>query len=152
MRTCTRSPGLVMWLPFVVLALTAVGVLCPAPRAQAQGKKDGLKFEIYEDAKKEYRWRLKAAKGESLATASEGYKSKDDAKAGVEMLQKGAGKLKFEIYEDAKKEHRWRAKAPNGQIVAVSSEGYKAKADAQRALDLIQRGAKTAAVVENVKD
>ncbi|MGB0497082.1 MAG: YegP family protein [Rubricella sp.] len=38
---------------------------------------------------------------------------------------------KFEVYQDKKGEWRWRRKASNGQIVGASSEGYKAKGDAE---------------------
>lgn len=36
---------------------------------------------------------------------------------------------KWEIYQDAKKEWRWKRTAPNGKIVAASTEGYKNRAD-----------------------
>jgi uncharacterized protein YegP (UPF0339 family) len=109
-----------------------------------------VKFEIYQDAKKEHRWRLKAANGEILATSGQGYKAKADAKKGVERIQQGAAsdKLKFEVYEDAKKEHRWRLKAANGQVIASSSEGYKARPSAEKAIESIKKGAKGAQVVE----
>ena len=38
---------------------------------------------------------------------------------------------KWEFYTDKRGEHRWRRKASNGQIVGASSEGYKAKGDAE---------------------
>lgn len=44
------------------------------------------------------------------------------------------GEYKFEIYEDASKEWRWRFKAPNGQIMATSGEGYTEKGDCRSAL------------------
>ena len=31
----------------------------------------------------------------------------------------------FEIYRDKRREWRWRVRAVNGRILAVSSEGYK---------------------------
>ena len=57
-------------------------------------------------------------------------------------------KIKFEVYEDDKKEFRWRLKAANGQVVATSSEGYKAKADAEKAVQLIKDGATKAEIVD----
>jgi uncharacterized protein YegP (UPF0339 family) len=33
----------------------------------------------------------------------------------------------FEITKDTAGEYRWRLRAPNGQIIAVSGEGYKQK-------------------------
>jgi len=36
---------------------------------------------------------------------------------------------KFVIYKDVGHEYRWRFKANNGQVVAVSGEGYVNKSD-----------------------
>ncbi len=59
-----------------------------------------------------------------------------------------AAGLTFEIYSDAKKEHRWRLKASNGQVIATSGQGYKAKADCKHAIESIQAGAASAKVEE----
>jgi len=109
-----------------------------------------MKFEVYKDKGGTFRWRLKAANGAVLATPGQGYKAMADAKRGVEIVQKAGSddKAKFEVYEDAKKEHRWRLKAANGQVVASSSEGYKAKADADKAVESVKAGAAKAEVVE----
>jgi uncharacterized protein len=48
------------------------------------------KFELYTDAKGEFRWKLVASNGQSIATSGEGYKSKDSAKAGIESVKKNA--------------------------------------------------------------
>ena len=47
------------------------------------------KFEMYKDKQGEFRFRLKAANGETIAT-SEGYKSKDSCKNGIESVKKNA--------------------------------------------------------------
>ena len=56
-----------------------------------------MKFEIYKDKAEEFRWRLKAGNGETLATPGQGYKKIADAKKGVESVMKcGADeKMKF---------------------------------------------------------
>lgn len=133
--------------------LIASMISLTSTEVRAQGKKDDtsmLKFELYQDKAGEFRWRLKAKNGAILATGGQGYKAKADAKNGIEVVQRAGtdDKLKFEVYEDEKKEHRWRLKAVNGQVVASSSEGYKAKADAEKALDLVKTGAAKAEVVE----
>src|SRR5262245_14209196 len=112
----------------------------------AQADAGKLKFEIYQDAAKAYRWRLKAANGAILATAGQGFKTKAACQKSVDRIKANAGsdKLKFEVYQDRAKEYRWRLKAANGQIVASSSEGYKAKADSQKAIDRIKKAASTA--------
>jgi uncharacterized protein YegP (UPF0339 family) len=50
----------------------------------------GAKFELYKDAKGEFRWRLVASNGQTIATGGEGYKSKESAKAGIESVKKNA--------------------------------------------------------------
>jgi hypothetical protein len=47
------------------------------------------KFEIYQDKKGEYRFRLKAGNGEIIATG-EGYKSKASCKNGIESVIKNS--------------------------------------------------------------
>ena len=47
------------------------------------------KFEIYKDKKGEFRFRLKATNGETIATG-EGYKAKTGALAGIRSIQKNA--------------------------------------------------------------
>ncbi|HTQ18466.1 YegP family protein [Mycobacterium sp.] len=46
-------------------------------------------FEVYKDARGEFRFRLKAANGEIIAS-SEGYKSKAAAQNGVESVRTNA--------------------------------------------------------------
>jgi uncharacterized protein YegP (UPF0339 family) len=45
------------------------------------------KFELYKDAKGEFRWRLVASNGQMIANGGEGYKSKASAKAGIESVK-----------------------------------------------------------------
>jgi uncharacterized protein len=47
------------------------------------------KFEVYRDGKGEYRFRLKAANGEIIAS-SEGYSSKDSCMKGIDSVKKNA--------------------------------------------------------------
>jgi uncharacterized protein len=47
------------------------------------------KFELYKDKKGEFRFRLIATNGQTIAS-SEGYTSKDSAKAGIESVKKNA--------------------------------------------------------------
>jgi uncharacterized protein len=48
------------------------------------------KFELYKDAKGEYRWRLVASNGQTIANGGEGYKEKASAKDGIESVKKNA--------------------------------------------------------------
>ena len=47
------------------------------------------KFELYKDKKGEFRFRLVAPNGQTIAT-SEGYKTKESAKNGIESVKKNA--------------------------------------------------------------
>lgn len=53
-------------------------------------------FELYKDAKGEYRWRLVASNGQTIATSGEGYKAKDSALNGIESVKKNAPIAKIE--------------------------------------------------------
>jgi len=48
------------------------------------------KFELYRDPKGDYRWRLKASNGQTIANGGEGYSSKTSAKEGIASVQKNA--------------------------------------------------------------
>ena len=48
------------------------------------------KFELYKDKSGEFRWRLVASNGQSIASSGEGYKTKESAKAGIESVKKNA--------------------------------------------------------------
>lgn len=98
---------------------------------------------------------LKAANGEVIAS-SEVYTTLASCKKGVASVQKNAPiasiedqtvenytvekNPKFEIYVDKAKEFRFRLKATNGQIIAVS-EGYKAKASCINGVESVKKNA-----------
>src|SRR5215467_11678085 len=139
-----------------IVSITLV-LLPSALWAQTKGdaakSKDQLKFEVYQDSAKEYRWRLVSGEDKDrhvLATGGQGYKAKADCLHGVKVFQEGSDKLKFETYEDNAKQNRWRAKASNGQEIAASGSSYKTKADCEVAIEAIKKGA-AKATVEEVK-
>ena len=105
---------------------------------------------------------LKAGNGEVIAT-SEVYASEAACKNGVESVRKNAPVAavenqtvegyatekhpKFEVYTDKAGEFRFRLKATNGQIIAVS-EGYKAIASCLNGIESVKKNAVDAEVVE----
>ena len=112
--------------------------------------KTGIKFD------------LKASNGEVIAT-SEVYSSEDACKKGIASVQKNAPVAavenqtvegyateknpKFEIYADKAGEFRFRLKATNGQIIAVS-EGYKAMASCKNGIESVKKNAPDAEIVK----
>lgn len=105
---------------------------------------------------------LKAGNGEVIAT-SEVYNSNAACKNGIASVQKNAPVAeienqtaegyetkknpKFEVYNDKAGEFRFRLKATNGQIIAVS-EGYKALAGCMNGIESVKKNAVDAKVVE----
>ena len=105
---------------------------------------------------------LKAGNGEVIAT-SEVYASEAACKNGVESVRKNAPVAavenqtvegyatekhpKFEVYTDKAGEFRFRLKATNGQVIAVS-EGYKAIASCLNGIESVKKNAREAEVVE----
>ena len=112
--------------------------------------KTGMKFD------------LKAGNGEVIAT-SEVYTSEKSCRNGIASVQKNAPVAavenqtvegyavekhpKFEIYTDKAGEFRFRLKATNGQIIAVS-EGYKAMASCMNGIESVKKNAVDAPVVK----
>ena len=104
---------------------------------------------------------LKAGNGEVIAT-SEVYSSKDACKKGIASVQKNAPIAavenqtvegyaaekhpKFEVYTDKAGEYRFRLKARNGEVIAVS-EGYKSKDGCLNGIESVKKNAPEAEVV-----
>ncbi|MDR1099364.1 MAG: DUF1508 domain-containing protein [Treponema sp.] len=55
---------------------------------------------------------------------------------------------KFEIFLDRKKQYRFHLKATNGEIIAVTSEGYETRTACMKGIASIQRNAPKAAIVD----
>ena len=105
---------------------------------------------------------LKAGNGEVIAT-SEVYTTEAACRNGIESVMKNAPVAavedqtvegyaaekhpKFEVYEDKGGEFRFRLKATNGQVIAVS-EGYTAKAGCLNGIESVKKNAVDAEIVE----
>lgn len=105
---------------------------------------------------------LKAGNGEMIAT-SEVYSGDAACKNGIASVQKNAPVAavenqtvegfateknpKFEVYADKAGEFRFRLKATNGQVIAVS-EGYKALASCMNGIESVKKNAADATIVE----
>ena len=110
--------------------------------------KSGIKFD------------LKATNGQVIAT-SEVYESKTACENGIESVRKNAPianledqtvadfetvtNPKFELYRDKADQFRFRLKARNGQIIAVS-EDYTTKAACENGIESVRKNAPDAEV------
>ena len=104
----------------------------------------------------------KAGNGEVIAT-SEVYTTEAACRKGIASVQKNAPIAalenqtvegyatekhpKFEVYTDKAGEFRFRLKALNGQIIAVS-EGYKALAGCNNGIESVKKNAADAPIVK----
>ena len=57
-----------------------------------------------------------------------------------------AGDLSFEVFKDSKKDFRWKLKAANGKVMAVSEEGYSSKSSCKSAIEWIKNHAAKAEI------
>ena len=107
---------------------------------------------------------LKAANGQVIAT-SEVYTTMGSCKTGIQSVIKNApiAKLenqtekgyatatnpKFEMYQDKVGAYRFRLKARNGEIIAVS-EGYVAKASCLNGIESVRKNVVAAEIIVEI--
>jgi uncharacterized protein YegP (UPF0339 family) len=106
-----------------------------------------------------FKFDLKAGNGQTIAT-SEVYTTEAACLNGIESVKKCcAGDIedqtveevvavkhpKFEMYQDKAGEYRFRLKARNGEVIAVS-EGYEAKAGCLNGIESVKKNAPEAEV------
>ncbi len=118
------------------------------------------KFVVRETATG-FKFDLKAGNGEVIAT-SEVYSTKAACLNGINSVKNNCvGEVedqtvenvetvkhpKFELYEDKAGEFRFRLKAKNGEVIAVS-EGYKTKASCNNGIESVKKNAPEAAIEE----
>jgi uncharacterized protein len=46
-----------------------------------------MRFKLFKDAKGQWRWRLVAANGRTVADSGEGYNNKSDAQHGIDLVK-----------------------------------------------------------------
>jgi len=45
----------------------------------------------------------------------------------------------FELYRDKQKDYRWRLRAGNHQVIAISSEGYSSRPSCEHGIELVRK-------------
>ena len=55
---------------------------------------------------------------------------------------------KFEVYKDKVGEYRFRLKAPNGEIIATTSEGYSSKKSCMNGIQSVKKNVLKPTIVE----
>lgn len=113
-----------------------------------------------------FTFRLKAKNGETIA-ASEVYSAEDSCRKGIQSVINNAPIAqiedqtvepvekqkhpKFEVYLDKKGEARFRLKAKNGEIIAVS-EGYSSKSACLNGIESVRKNAADAVIEKEQKE
>ena len=105
------------------------------------------KFEVYQDAKSEYRFRLKGGNGQKII-ASEGYKAKASCMNGIESVKTNSqDDSKFERKESKNGKHYFNLKATNGQVIGTS-EMYEATSGMENGIESVKKNAPIASTEE----
>ena len=112
-----------------------------------------------------YNFHLKAGNGETIATG-EVYKELETCHNGVQSVIKNAPVAnledqtvegfeeqkhpKFELYKDKSEQFRFRLKAKNGEVIAVS-EAYTTKANCKNGIASVVKNVEDAKIVEELE-
>lgn len=103
------------------------------------------KFEIYRDAKGEYRFRLKAGNGQNIL-GSEGYGKKASCMNGVESVRKNSGDPgRFQASKTPSGKYRFNLLASNGQVIGTS-QNYASESGCRNGIASVGRTAPSAKI------
>ena len=105
------------------------------------------KFECYKDKAGEFRFRLKAANGNTIL-ASEGYKSKSGCANGIESVRKNCTDPdRFVKKQTAGGKFRFNLTAKNSQVIGAS-QNYASASGCNNGIKSVAKTAPDAVVVE----
>ena len=120
------------------------------------------KFVVKQSKSGGFVFNLKASNGQVIASGQV-YKSIAACRNGIKSIQTNAPVAavedqtaegfevqknpKFEIYTDKRGETRFRLKAKNGQVIAVS-EGYTSKANCKNGIESVKKNSVNSPVIE----
>ena len=105
------------------------------------------KFEIFNDRRGEFRFRLKASNGQ-IILASEGYIAKASCTNGIESVRENSqDDSKFERLESKSGKPYFNLKATNGQVIGTS-EMYESASGMENGVASVKRNAPDAEIVE----
>ena len=105
------------------------------------------KFEIYNDAKGGYRFRLKANNGQVIL-ASQGYKEKPGCTNGIESVKKNSkDSARFETQQSKDGDWYFNLKSTNGQVIGTS-QMYSSESAMQNGIESVGNNAPDAEVIE----
>ena len=105
------------------------------------------KFEIFQDSKNEYRFRLKAGNGQTIL-ASEGYSAKAGCMKGIVSVRTNSqDDNRYERKKSTNGKHFFNLKASNGQVIGTS-EMYESSSGMENGIASVKTNAPKATVEE----
>lgn len=103
------------------------------------------KFEIYQDNRGEFRFRLKASNGQTILT-SEGYKAKSGCENGIASVQKNAPEDgRYESKETKSGKFMFNLKAGNNQVIGTS-QSYESTSARDNGIESVKKNAPGASI------
>lgn len=117
------------------------------PSAGADAESNAT-FEYFEDEAGEHRWRLVHDNGNIIADSGQGYANRSNLDRALDRIRDHVAAadylqidpVAFEIYRDQAGEYRWRLLHENGNILAVSGQGYTSRSNARNGIESVQQG------------
>lgn len=104
------------------------------------------KFQLFQDTKGEFRFRLRAGNHEIILAASEGYSSKQGCQNGIDSVKSNSpedGRYKRAVAKNGM--HYFTLTAANGQTLGIS-EMYKSKDSQENGISSVKKNAPEAVV------
>ena len=128
-------------------------------------------FKISHDKQGQYRWTFHVANDRILADSGESFTRRAMVEANIKNVQSlvgiapihnitipgedghhaQGGKPEFEIYLHAAKEYRWQLQNGEDRIIAKSREGFNARTDCVRDIELFKKDAPNAEVKDKTR-
>ncbi|WP_426325714.1 hypothetical protein [Microbacterium sp. E-13] len=99
-----------------------------------------MRFSAGESTTGNYSWWLYGGNNEMVAWAGESFDSSSNATRAAEAFKAGAAIARYEVYQDAGKNWRWRAWRSSDKV-ASSGESFASQYNAQRAADNVRDNA-----------
>jgi uncharacterized protein YegP (UPF0339 family) len=87
------------------------------------------RYEVFQDRRGEYRWRLIDGDGQVVGASSESYATREACEANMSRGPNASDKWDF--YKDKRGAFRWRRYARNGKVVGAASRGFPTRAEAE---------------------
>jgi len=104
------------------------------------------KFEVFIDAAREFRFRLKAVNGEITLSSSEGYTSKQSCLGGITSVKANAPyDFRYHRGRTSDYQYYFTLKASNGEVLG-KSESYSTSSAMENGIGAVKRDAPSAPI------